>query len=89
MYATAAPGARIEYRIFSIPGFVKLHPEIKLDTQGPLFDNIDYRTCLVNMTDCDMSNFGKYWQAGPQTFVAGLSTHIGKTWTKQQSGYFK
>ena len=34
MYAAAA-GARIEYRLLSIPGFVKLHPEIKFDTQGP------------------------------------------------------
>ena len=34
MYAAAAR-ARIEYRLLSIPGFAKLHPEIKFDTQGP------------------------------------------------------
>ena len=28
-----------------------------------LFDNIDFRTCLVKLTHCDTSDFGKYWQA--------------------------
>ena len=54
-----------------------------------LFDNIDFRTCLVNMTHCDTSDFGKYWQPCHKLLLLACQRTLAKPGRSNKAGYFK
>ena len=54
-----------------------------------LFDNIDFRTCLVNMTHCDTSDFGKYWQPCHKLLLLACQRTLAKPGRSNKTGYFK